>query len=232
MEDLPQLRVIPNFLSASDIQQWHDLLFGDEFWADGARFPGMVNYARPTMPPGYESLEADLTDRIALEVEKFFGFEMTTAVSPGFRKWTVGGVQGSHLDHGDFNQCGQVVIDYVQTPSRTWPRCLNQYASVLYWNEDFVGGDIYFSSAQDPTLINRVITPKTGMLIMFPCSEDYAHGVTEVLEGERIISTHFWTTAQTAAILASPVNVKHEALHRRYREKVQKRLSDGFFYGK
>lgn len=228
MNALPQLQVIPNFVEGEELAIWQALLFADSFWENENFLPGMVNYAHPTMPDGYQDLEASLVIRMESALEDFFGFEMTTAPSPGFRKWTVGGSQGLHLDHGDFNHQGQVVIDFEQPPHRRWPRCLNEYATVLYWNNNFEGGDIYFASAKNSNDILATITPEPGMLVMFPCSENYAHGVTEITQGERIISTYFWTKAQTAASMARGINVSEEAIHRRFGEKVRKRLDGGF----
>lgn len=225
---LPQLRVIPGFIKGEELLTWQRILFDDSFWQGSDKRPGMLNYASPTMPAPFEDLEASLVDKIAQEVEAFFGFEMITAPYPGFRKWIAGGYQDLHLDHADFGSSRQIVVDYVQPPNRRWPRCLNEYATVLYWNDGFDGGNIYFARSKNINDVLVEVVPEPGMLIMFPCSEDYAHGVRQINSGERVICTHFWTKAQTAATLAKHIDVAEEAVHRRYGYKVKKRLTNGF----
>jgi hypothetical protein len=51
------------------------------------------------------------------------------------------------------------------------------YACVAYINDDYNGGEIFFSS------FNLSIKPKSGSLLVFPTSKQWSHGVTEVSEG-------------------------------------------------
>jgi predicted 2-oxoglutarate/Fe(II)-dependent dioxygenase YbiX len=61
------------------------------------------------------------------------------------------------------------------------------FASVIYLNDDFDGGQIYF-----PT---RRLAPaiRPGMLVFFPSTLDYLHGVTKVTRGMRFTVASFWT---------------------------------------
>jgi hypothetical protein len=51
------------------------------------------------------------------------------------------------------------------------------YASVAYLNDDYVGGEVFFSE------FNLRLKPKPGELLIFPTSEQWSHGVDFVLEG-------------------------------------------------
>lgn len=51
------------------------------------------------------------------------------------------------------------------------------WAAVAYVNEDYNGGELYFSHK------NIVIKPSAGSLIVFPATEDYEHGVKTVIDG-------------------------------------------------
>jgi len=52
------------------------------------------------------------------------------------------------------------------------------YASVLYLNDDYNGGELFF-----PELDFEIAKPEVGSLIIFPGSEKYTHGVRHVKEG-------------------------------------------------
>lgn len=51
------------------------------------------------------------------------------------------------------------------------------YASVAYINDDYNGGEVFFSR------FNLYMKPKPGTLLIFPTTEEWSHGVTEVEEG-------------------------------------------------
>ena len=59
------------------------------------------------------------------------------------------------------------------------PTSGNHMASLIYLNDDYEGGEIYF-----PTH-NFSLKPKTGDLIMFPGNMHYAHGVKAITSGSR-----------------------------------------------
>lgn len=54
---------------------------------------------------------------------------------------------------------------------------LVQYAAVLYINDDYVDGEIFFPRQ------GLKLRPKPGSLLIFPGTEDYVHGVHPVGEG-------------------------------------------------
>jgi hypothetical protein len=67
------------------------------------------------------------------------------------------------------------------------PYSWRSYASLIYLNNDFEGGRIYFP--------NQRLTPaiKPGMLVFFPGTLEYLHGVSKIITGERFTVASFWT---------------------------------------
>jgi len=56
---------------------------------------------------------------------------------------------------------------------------------VIYLNDDYEGGKIHYPEKEIS------IKPKKGSLVIHPGSEEYRHGVTEVVSGERYAITMF-----------------------------------------
>jgi hypothetical protein len=54
---------------------------------------------------------------------------------------------------------------------------LVQYAAVLYYNDDYVDGEVFFPQH------DLKLRPKPGALLIFPGTKDYVHGVHVVGEG-------------------------------------------------
>ena len=60
------------------------------------------------------------------------------------------------------------------------PSLKDSLGVVLYLNDDFEGGKIYFSN------FNFTYTPKKGSIIIFPCNDlEYKHGVSPITYGVR-----------------------------------------------
>ena len=67
------------------------------------------------------------------------------------------------------------------------PYAWRAFASLIYLNDDFDGGQIYFP--------NQGLAPKIkpGMLVFFPGTLEFLHGVTMITRGERYTVASFWT---------------------------------------
>jgi hypothetical protein len=61
-----------------------------------------------------------------------------------------------------------------------------EYSFVVYLNDDYEGGEIYFSN-QDIK-----VKPKAGSIILFPSKEPYLHGSLKLISGRKIFIPHFW----------------------------------------
>jgi hypothetical protein len=60
-----------------------------------------------------------------------------------------------------------------------------EYGVVLYLNDDYSGGELYYSE------LDLEIAPKRGMLVVHGATKQYTHGVREVTSGTRYGLTMF-----------------------------------------
>jgi hypothetical protein len=63
----------------------------------------------------------------------------------------------------------------------------NDVGSVIYLNDDYEGGQIYFP------IQGIEFSPKPGSLVFFPGDINYLHGVKTVSKGTRYTLPNFWT---------------------------------------
>jgi hypothetical protein len=68
------------------------------------------------------------------------------------------------------------------------------HAMVLYLNDDYIGGELYFKK------FNIEFRPPVRSLIKFPSNEDYKHGINLVNDGpDRFVLTSFiWNNIESA----------------------------------
>jgi predicted 2-oxoglutarate/Fe(II)-dependent dioxygenase YbiX len=67
------------------------------------------------------------------------------------------------------------------------PYSWRAFASLIYLNDDFEGGQIYFPN------LGLAPTIKPGMLVFFPGTLEFLHGVRTITRGERFTLASFWT---------------------------------------
>jgi len=93
----------------------------------------------------------------------------------------------SHIDHADNEkeENGQWVPNH--TPQR-------DFTTLLYLNGDFIGGELVFRDR------GLRITPKAGLLVGFPCTREFVHGVPAVQSGKRYSLPVWYTLDQTRAM--------------------------------
>jgi len=82
-----------------------------------------------------------------------------------FLKYKSGGFYKSHCDEG-----------FIGTSSSNF---LRQVSYVLFVNENFSGGGLYFNN------MKKKINPKTNRLVIFPSNWSFPHQVLPVLQGVR-----------------------------------------------
>lgn len=70
-----------------------------------------------------------------------------------------------------------------------------KFGCVLYLNNDFDGGSIYFPNK------DIELKPKPGTLVFFPGTLEWLHGVKETKNGIRYNFATFWTDNKTRSIL-------------------------------
>ena len=122
-------------------------------------------------------LDADffgqLKEKIKSKTEELLGFEVNE-VSYHAQKWIEGAYAGYHSDNTPLES-----PEYNSFERSKW-------AAFLYLNEDFEGGELYFSQ------YDVTFKPKAGMMIYFPAGANYQHRVNYVTSGTRYATTTFW----------------------------------------
>ncbi len=141
--------------------------------------PGDVWYGRLInprgMPPKILKLMASIRRRAAKTIKAYYEIEAPVyADTLQLVRWHPGNHQAPHAD------CEEPDGRPNQFPWRA-------FASIIYLNDDFEGGQIHF-----PRLgLEPRIKPR--MLAFFPSTSDYLHGVKEITAGTRYTHSCFYT---------------------------------------
>lgn len=145
---------------------------GDGFWESRV-------IRRSSLPDDIAGIAYDTVLNIQQEILKASGLPAIYPDCANFVRWDEGDYMGLHAD-GDYSD-----------GSYNW----RLYGAILYLNDDFEGGEIYFPE-QDLEL-----KPKPGTLVFFPGHRPYVHGVREITKGERHNFASFWTAEESRNIL-------------------------------
>lgn len=90
---------------------------------------------------------------------------------PQFLRYLPGGEYRNHADAENWNP-----------EKKQWIQNLDrQYSSVLYLNDNFEGGSLYFEN------FNLRIQPQTGLLVCFPADHHYCHAAEPLKSGKRYV---------------------------------------------
>jgi hypothetical protein len=93
------------------------------------------------------------------------------------QKWNVGGNASPHADNSE--------MDGTPNPFET-----NKFVSLLYLNDDYEGGELYFPD------LDIEFKPKSLSWIAFNGGIENLHGVKPILEGVRYTFVSFWDFAE------------------------------------
>lgn len=123
---------------------------------------------------GIESNSKDILDLLQLYAKKVYDYTVATYPGPfqefypfktHIAKFVPGDGMHEHFDSG--------------RP--------NDIATLVYLNNDYVGGDIYFPE------YNISFKPEPGDLLMFPDNPSFVHGVKAITEGIRYTTPRWFT---------------------------------------
>jgi len=119
--------------------------------------------------PQIEDLFKNIVHNI---LNPFYEIEIYDSEIPQFLIYNVGGHYKPHIDgEGLWTNPDKSVV---------WKKSVDRDLSVvLYLNDDFEGGEFVFPD------LHIHIKPKPGMLIAFPSTHHYKHGVMPVTKGTR-----------------------------------------------
>ena len=164
-EDVKNIYVYENFISSEDLLKINDYIQSGIFVSDAVHeFP----YETLDFTNNEEivSIIKIYRDKAALLLEEVFDCKVALSEIAGLTKFKTGDNLNEHAD----KVCA------------SW----RDLSTSLYYNEDFEGGELYFSQ------YDVTFKPKAGMMIYFPAGANYQHRVNYVTSGTRYATTTFW----------------------------------------
>ena len=134
------------------------------------------------MGPLFPKIEGLLRHAVKEIINPFYGIEIDSSEVPQVLSYGVGGHYKPHIDGES--------IWVTPKGEHIWKKSTDRDISmVFYLNDDFEGGDFIF-----PEHHIRV-RPEPGMMVCFPSSHHYMHGVEPVTRGKRY-SIVCWATVK------------------------------------
>lgn len=172
-----------NFISDETSKRYLEFGRSTDIWDKGnagTRWDGRVIHST-SFPPDLE----ELTIRILVSIKAVMRveFQLANEIYPdclSLVRWLPGDYQEPHADAEDPN--GEV-------HEFSW----RKYAALIYLNQDFQGGDLYFPNKK------LRVKPVPKLLAMFPGTLEYQHEVEKVSGGIRYTLASFWTADPTKA---------------------------------
>lgn len=125
-----------------------------------------------TISPEIEQILRNYQNKHKKIIENFFNVTLRDN-APSVIVWREGDSQPPHADKENLDG----------SPNH-YPE--NDIASLLYLNDQYSGGEIYFP------IQNVQLKMKSGSAVFFPGDKMYQHGVTEIESGERFTCPAFW----------------------------------------
>lgn len=130
----------------------------------------------------------DIQDKITKTVSATFGKRLLVHCSPYSRIYEKGSAKSLHADGEGSTELGLPIV--LDGYDKNYEKCsmLVEYASNLYLNSDFCGGEIYFP------FFDLIIKPQKNQLIFFPSGVEFSHEVRTITSGRRCMVSTFYTT--------------------------------------
>jgi len=123
----------------------------------------------PFLPHLHDLLQNVIRD----VVNPFYGIEISGYETPQLLRYGIGGMYEPHVDGES--------LWMKEDGTKVWRKSVERdLSAVIYLNDDFEGGEFIFPD------LNIRVSPKPGLLLCFPSSHLYRHGVLPVTRGERL----------------------------------------------
>lgn len=149
---------------------WGDIAFyGSEGMGLIPNDPELDNHGLPGM------FFDELRESFRAHVAEIFGRDVKPNTSHA-QKWNVGGFANPHSDNSD-NHGEPNAFE------------INKYVGILYLNEDYDGGELYFPDH------DIEFKPNAFSYYVFPGGVENIHGVKEITSGTRYTMVSFWDFA-------------------------------------
>ena len=169
---------VPNFVSKHWASAMVEYFKKEDRWGKTA-FNG--SHGAPVQTGLTSPSEFGLPDNVFIEInsklEKAIVAVYDKKVTPSSihaQKWDVGSSANPHSDNSDFEGNPTEGFDNLK------------YVGILYLNDDYEGGDLYFPEH------GVSIHPNSGSMYIFSGGVENIHGVTEITKGTRYSIVSFW----------------------------------------
>lgn len=175
---MDKIHITKNIIDSKDLQEIIIYLNNTPVTVDESGYSPFGVYAgngSPTLP----ELLGKYYNTLKEIIETSFGCKVYDEGVTSVVEMKTGDSMPVHLDHGSAQNQSVGLKTGAGHPSR-------DLSSVLYYNDDYEGGEIYFAK-QD-----LLIKPEPGMFICFPAKDEFPHQVKEIQSGYRWCSTNFW----------------------------------------
>lgn len=134
----------------------------------------------------------DLKNKYQEAVEIIFNRKVRPNTSHA-QKWNVGGFANPHSDNSDYDGNPNAFE-------------INKYVGILYLNDDYEGGELYFCDKNKNMKPYLSFKPNALSYYVFPGGVENIHGVTKITKGTRYTMVSFWDYAD--------VNYSEETLNK------------------
>lgn len=125
-------------------------------------------------------------NKLLRTLTELYGNEIVDFSGVNMRKWYSGEFQNPHSD------CeAKIYLENEKVmcePYNNFSSLFIEYAAILYLNDDYCGGEIYFPQH------DISIKPEPNELITFPGTQYYVHGVNPISYGNRFVIQNFLST--------------------------------------
>lgn len=195
-KDILRSRVISfdNFINPEDCSELYLFCKNHNKWPNDFYERGELPRENEPPRPNHELVNKYINLGLA-EISYFFAREMQPLYPAALRKYPEGASLGVHCDGVSLSQHGNL-IDYMRDydPTSLHPTTITEGAMVLYINDDYEGGELFFPD------IDLEIKPKSGQLIAWPSGPFFEHGVKEISSGNRYVVSSFLTNPKLALL--------------------------------
>ena len=164
------ISIVENYLSIDEFEKYLNYSKETQKW--GSRLPNDNWSGRVIYQNGVDNF--NYLKNVEKKIKS--DFEINDKIYPdylGLVKWENSDMQHPHADG--------------QNENGDHPYHWRNFGCVLYLNDDYEGGEIYFPNQ------NMEIKPKPNTLVFFPGTLEYLHGVKPITNGVRYTLTSFWT---------------------------------------
>jgi len=195
-----EILVVPNFLSPEICAEYVDYIQKQKeidlsvFDAEETNKQGEIawevdKHTRDTQTVDIEPIKPVVLDLMRYAVKDFlnpfFNVKIKDSELPQILVYHPGGHYRPHIDGEALFNDGSGVLSWRRNVAR-------DISLIVYLNDDFEGGDIVFPKQAIG------IKPRKGMLLAFPSTHHFLHGVNPVLKGTRYAIVNWFSLGKPA----------------------------------